>query len=65
MYNVLTLTMCLWKDLVTEGRLFFLVKMAGPPSFDASYELHVKTHYMYEIQFEQFTPLYMNKRCPS
>lgn len=35
--------MCLWKDFVTEGRLFFLVKMAGPPSFDASYELHVKT----------------------
>ena len=45
-YDVLTLTMCLWKDLVTEGRLFFLVKMAGPPSFDASYELHVKTYYL-------------------
>ena len=45
MYNVLTLTMCLWKDLVTEGRMFFLVKMAGPPSFDASYELqNVKTY---------------------
>lgn len=61
MYNVLTLTMCLWKDLVTEGRLFFLVKMAGPPSFDASYELHVKTHTCKKFSLNSSPPFIWTK----
>lgn len=34
-----TLTMCRWNDFATEGRLFFLVKIAGPPSLDTSWKL--------------------------
>ena len=33
---MLTFTMCLWNDFVTDGRLFFFVKIAGPPSLDTS-----------------------------